>query len=78
MMIPSSPLSHWRTAKLTTPEDERIVQHASLFQVLDQGRRCLVHVLRRGLHAIHDATMMIPGTMIELDHSHAALRHATG
>ena len=38
-----------RSAKLTTPNDERIVKETTPFQIFDQSSTTLVHVFRLGL-----------------------------
>ena len=75
-MIAAGALSHRRAAELTAPNDERIIEHAAILQVLDQRSRRLVDVLCRGEHAVLDAAVMIPAAMIQLNETRAALSQA--
>src|SRR4051812_22554782 len=36
-------LGRWSAPEFGVPDDERIVEHAALLQVFDQGRRRLIH-----------------------------------
>ena len=59
-------------AELAAPDDERVVQHAALFEILDQGRGGLVHILSDHRQAVGQSDVMIPVAMIKLDKTHAA------
>lgn len=77
MVIPSTSLRHRSPTKFATPQDQGIIQHASLLQVGNQGSGGSIHFFGRGFHALLDAAMMIPGPMIELDEADTSLRQTT-
>ena len=35
MVVASRTLSHWRASKFSTPDDQCLIEHASLLQILD-------------------------------------------
>jgi hypothetical protein len=53
-------LHHWRPAKLTTPNHQRIFQQPALLQIFHQRRARLVCVFAVLLHAVHEIAMLIP------------------
>ena len=62
-----------RASKLAAPHYQRVVQHATLFQVLNEGRRRLVGLLALGADLFRQIAVLVPPAMEELDESHTAL-----
>src|SRR5262249_61086932 len=54
-------LGPWRAAELGAPHDDRFVQQAPLFEILDQAADRLVHLGRKGAVVLPDAGMRVPG-----------------
>ena len=69
---------HRRAAELTSPDDERVVQHPPLFEIAHQGGRRLIGLGRLRTHATLDVAVMIPTGMIHLNEPHAALGQSSG
>ena len=65
-------------AEFAAPDDQRVVEHAALLQVLDQRGRGLVGVAALRRQLARDAFVMVPAHVIELDEAHAALGQAAG
>src|SRR5271157_2433280 len=76
-MIAAAALPHWRAAELAAPKDERVIEHAALIEVPHQGRTGLVDLTGGDRHRTLDVAVVVPGPVVELDHSHAALGEAT-
>ena len=74
VMIAAVALRHRRAAEFAAPDDQRVVEQAALFQILDQRRRSPDRLRSRdhGNVAL-DVAVMIPVAVIELDEAHAAL-----
>ena len=73
---------HRRSApKFPTPDHKHVIQHASLFQILDQGRNGLVRFPRESAVVHLDVIVVVPrltGPMPELDKTHSALHQTAG
>src|SRR5437762_3481071 len=67
-----------RAAEFAAPNDQRIVQHAALFQILDQRRRGLVRVAALRRELARDRFVVVPSHVLELHETHAALGQAAG
>src|SRR5262249_13817699 len=64
MMIAAiAPRRMRRAAELAGPEDERFVEQAARFQILDETRNCLIRVERVLLVAALEVPMLIPGAV---------------
>ena len=61
-------------AKLAAPEDQRIVKHSPLLEVLNQGRTWLVGFPALLTDAARQIAVMVPARMIKLDEPNVALR----
>ena len=72
------PLAVGSTAKLTTPDDQGVIEHAALFEISHQSGRSLVGVLALGLEVLLELSMLVPAAVEELGETHATLRHAAG
>ena len=65
-------------AELAAPDDKRVVEHAALLQVLDQGSRGLVDVAGHLGQLVLQAAVVVPVAVIELDEAHAFLGESAG
>ena len=70
--------NHWRPAELAAPDDERVLEHSSLRQILDQRCRRLIGKPTLLANPIRNFAVMIPGLVIELYKPYASLDQATG
>ena len=77
-MIAAIALGHRRAAELAAVDDERVVEHAARFQVLDEGGGGLIDFAGAAAHVIAHGAVMVPVAMIELDEADAALGQAAG
>ena len=79
VVVAAVALGHRRAAELAAPDDERVVEHAALLQVLDQRRRRPGRP-PRALIAMSPLmpAVMVPVAVVELDEAHAALGQAAG
>ncbi len=71
-------LHHRRAAKLATPDDQGILKHSALFQVLNQGRAGLIGVLAILLQAVDEVAMLVPSFMKNLDKADTAFGEPAG
>ena len=62
-----------RTAEFATPNDQRVVQHASLLQIQNQGSRSTIRVPTLTLDSCWQIVMLIPSAMIQLNKLHTLL-----
>lgn len=65
-------LTHGRAAELATPNHQRIVEHAALLQIEDEGRRSSVRGARTGLHMLVKAIVMVPAALVEVNEANAS------
>lgn len=73
VVIPPTALPHGGSAKLATPENERVLQEATLGEVLNESGGGLVHGLGTVFHPLLDVAVVVPGAVVELNHAHPAL-----
>ena len=59
-------------------DDERLVQHTTLFQVTDQRGDRLIDVAALQSQVTRQIIVLVPASLIELDTSNPALGHAPG
>ena len=71
-------LGHRRAAELAAPDHERVVEHAALLEVGDQGGAGLVGRLAQLAHVLVDAVVEVPVAVVELNEPHAALGQPAG
>ncbi len=72
-------LGHRRAAEFAAPDDERVVEHAALLEVADQGRGRLVGRLSHSSRVcLLMRVVVVPIAVIELNEPHAALGQAAG
>ena len=67
-----------RPAELAAPDDERLVEHAALLEILDQGGRRLVDVAGHLGQLVLQAAVVVPVAVVELHEAHAFLGEAAG
>src|SRR5271157_5255514 len=67
-----------RPAELTSPEDQCILEHAPLLEVLDQAGAGLVGLAAEDANARRQAAVMIPAGKVKLDEPDVALGQAPG
>ena len=67
-----------RPAELPAPDNQRVVEHPSLLQILDQGRAGLVGVGTVLLKVAHEVAVLVPGLVKDLDEADPALQEAAG
>ena len=65
-----------RAAELAAPDDQRVVEHAALLQVLDQGPGGAVDVLALRLDVVGQVAVLVPAAVEDLHEAHAALDQA--
>ena len=64
--------------KFAAPDDKGVLQHAALFQILNETGRGLVGFLALFGNAAFETAVLVPTLVIELDEFHPALGHASG
>src|SRR5438445_1346076 len=72
MVIATIALRHGGPAKFTSPNDQRIFQHAARLEVLEQSSGAPVNQTGGGGDSIFDAAVMIPSAMVKLYEAHTA------
>src|SRR5258706_7966242 len=60
-----------RATEFTAPDDERVVEHAALFEVVDQRGRRLVGLLRLSADIVGEIAVVIPTGVEQLHESHS-------
>ena len=71
-------LHHRGAAEFAAPDDERVVEQSSLFEILNKRGGGSVGFAAFGLQAIGEAAVVIPGFVEELDKADAAFDQAAG
>ena len=66
------------TSELTTPQDQRIIQHPTFLQILDQRCLRLVDILGLNLDALREFKVVVPPPVEDLDEAHIAFRQSSG
>src|SRR5262245_53380954 len=71
-----------RAAKLAAPDDQRLVEHAAMLEVADEGGDGAVHRPALGAQAVGDrlaraGAVEIPAPVVKLYEAHALLDEAT-
>ena len=77
-MVTTGTLCHGGPSEFATPDDEGIVEHASLFQIGDQCRSGLIDFLGGRCDRVFDSAVMVPSSVIELDKADASFRQSSG
>ena len=78
VVIAAGALGHGRAAEFAAPDDQRVVEHAALFQIGDQRGGRLVDFLGLELDVVFEIAVVVPVAVIELDEPHAAFGQAAG
>ena len=66
-----------RATELAAPDDEGVLEHAALLEVLDERRAGLIDVATLAGHAAGHVGMMVPVVVVDLGEADAALGQAT-
>jgi hypothetical protein len=74
VMIPARPLPDRSPSKLGSPDDEGVIEHAPLLEIVEERRSRAIDFIGRGFGATNHITVVIPTAMVQLDHTDAALR----
>ena len=61
-----------RPAELSAPDDQRIIEHAALLEVLNQGGRAAVGVVALVPEGGGQVAVLVPAAMQDLDDAHAS------
>ena len=64
-------------SELAAPDHQRVLQHATLPQIFQEGRAGLVGFFALDFHAAGNVAVMIPTLMVELDEPNAAFCQTT-
>ena len=77
IILGQSALAVHRTAEFTAPNDQRVVKHAALLQILNERGRRLIGLLAALRQAFGKLAVMVPVAVIELDKAHTTLGEAS-
>ena len=64
-------------AEFPTPDDERVLEHASLLQILNERRRPLIDLLGQFGMTPREIAVVIPSSMVKLNETNTAFREPT-
>src|SRR5579859_8113762 len=78
MVATVAALRHRCASELAAPNNQGVIKHAALFQVLDERGSGTVDLFGLERDPLLQAAVMIPIAMVELDEAHAALGQAAG
>ena len=78
VLLGESALAVDRAAEFAAPDDEGVVEHPALLEILDKGMARLVDVLALAGHAAVDVGVVVPVVVVDLDEADAAFDEATG
>ena len=65
VVVASIPLGHGGASEFSAPNYEGVVEHAPLFEVLNESGGALVHAFGDSCDGVLDATMVIPSTVVK-------------
>lgn len=66
------------TAEFAAPDDEGVIEHAALFEVVDEASAGLVDIEGLAFNFGGEGVVVVPAAMEELNEADAALGHAAG
>ena len=66
-------LDHWRAAELAAPNDQRVIQHAVMLEVGDEGIRAAIGVIGTLQDVALEVAVVVPAAVIKMNEAHAAL-----
>ena len=66
-------LKHRRAAEFSAPDNQRVIEHASLFEVGQQRPCRTVGQFAARIHVLNQAAVVIPASMVEMNKPHASL-----
>ncbi len=78
MVVAAGALAHWGSPEFAAPDDQRVIEHAALFEVFEKRGRGLVGELGCGGHVLFDAAVVVPAAVVELHEADTAFEHASG
>ena len=78
VVVAAVALGHRRAAELAAPDDQRVVEHAALLEIVHQRRRAAIDFLGRAGDVAFHVAVVVPVAVIELDEPHAALGQPPG
>ena len=67
-----------RAAEFSGKDDEGVIEHAALFEIVDEASAGLVDVVSLAFDLFGEFAVVIPAAVEELDEADAALGHAAG
>src|SRR5581483_9621044 len=82
MMVPTVPLSARRASKFRAPDNDGLIEHAALFQILEEAGNRSIHLSRKRRVVLFDTRMSVPGSAAtaavkDLHKANAALHQPT-
>ena len=78
VVVASIPLGHGGASEFSAPDNERIVGHAPLLEVLDEGGGALVNPFGHSGDRVLDPAVVIPSAVVKMNEAHAALGQPSG
>ena len=69
---------HGGSPEFSAPNNQRVFQHASLLQILDQSCACLVCLFALLFDSIFDIAVMIPAGVVKLYESYTSFSKSSG
>ena len=67
-----------RPTELSAPDDQSVIEHTALFEILDEGVAGLIDVLALAGHAACEIAVVVPVVEVDLREAHAAFGEAAG
>ena len=78
VVVASIALRHGGASEFSAPDYEGVVEHASLFEVLNECRRALVDALCDSGDGVLDPAVVIPAAVVKVYETHAPLGQSSG
>ena len=66
-------LEHGRPSEFPTPNDQGVLEHVSLLEILNQCPSRFVSQAAASIHVFDQTTVVVPASMVEVDEAHATL-----
>ena len=73
VVVAAIALSHGGSSEFSAPDNEGVVEHAPLLEVLNKGGGALVDPLGDSGDGVLDSAMVIPSTVVKMNEAHASL-----
>ena len=71
VVIAAGALCHWCAPELASPDDEGVVEQATLLEIFDERGGCLVDQACGVRGSVFDPTVVVPAAVVELHEAHA-------